>query len=51
MRDDVKQFFASQHAPGAERTMQQSLERMNNCIEFKQLQEPLMQKWLLQNQP
>jgi aminopeptidase N/puromycin-sensitive aminopeptidase len=51
MRDDVKQFFAAQHAPGAERTLQQSLERMNNCIEFKQLQEPLMQKWLLQNQP
>jgi aminopeptidase N len=45
-RDDVQQFFASHHAPGAERTVKQSLERTNSCIEFKQLQEPEMQKWL-----
>jgi aminopeptidase N/puromycin-sensitive aminopeptidase len=45
-RSDVQQFFGSHPAPGAERTVKQSLERMNNCIEFKQLQEPEMQKWL-----
>jgi aminopeptidase N/puromycin-sensitive aminopeptidase len=46
LRDDVQQFFTAHRAPGAERTVRQSLERMNNCIEFKQLQEPEMQKWL-----
>jgi hypothetical protein len=46
MRDDVKKFFVDHRAPGAERALQQSLERMNNCIEFKQLQQTNMQKWL-----
>jgi len=35
-------------APGAERALQQSLERMTNCIEFKQLQGDNMQTWLQQ---
>jgi aminopeptidase N len=46
MREDVKKFFADHRAPGAERALQQSLERMNNCIEFKQLQQANMQQWL-----
>ncbi len=46
MRDDVKKFFTDHRAPGAERALQQSLERMNNCIEFKQLQQTNMQQWL-----
>jgi len=46
MRDDVKKFFAGHRAPGAERALQQSLERMNTCIEFKQLQQSNMQQWL-----
>ncbi len=46
IRDDVQQFFRAHRAPGAERTVQQSLERMNSCIEFKRLQQPDMQKWL-----
>jgi aminopeptidase N/puromycin-sensitive aminopeptidase len=46
MRDDVKKFFVDHRAPGAERALQQSLERMNNCIEFKQLQQKNMQQWL-----
>jgi aminopeptidase N len=50
MRDEVKQFFAAHRAPGAERALQQSLERMNNCIEFKQLQGANFQKWLEQGQ-
>jgi hypothetical protein len=48
MRDDVKQFFASHHAPGAERAVKQSLERINSCIEFKRHQEQNMQAWLAQ---
>jgi aminopeptidase N/puromycin-sensitive aminopeptidase len=47
MRDEVKQFFATHRAPGAERTLEQSLERMNNCIAFKQSQGENLQKWLL----
>ncbi|HEX7286787.1 MAG TPA: M1 family metallopeptidase [Candidatus Angelobacter sp.] len=45
-RDDVQQFFAAHRPPGAERTLQQSLERINQCIEFKQLQQANMAKWL-----
>lgn len=48
MRDDVKQFFATHRAPGAERALQQSLERMNNCIDFKQEQSANLEKWLQQ---
>ena len=46
MRDDVKQFFASHPAPGAERAVRQSLERIDDCIEFKRQQEPNLQQWL-----
>jgi hypothetical protein len=47
LRDEVKQFFATHRAPGAERALEQSLERMNNCIRFKQSQGENLQKWLL----
>jgi aminopeptidase N len=46
--DEIKQFFATHRAPGAERALQQSLERITNCIEFKQLQSKNMQKFLQQ---
>jgi aminopeptidase N len=49
-RDEVQQFFAAHRAPGAERALQQSLERITNCVEFKQLQGDNMQKFLQQNQ-
>lgn len=45
-KDDVKQFFASHHAPGAERALQESLDAMDNCMEFKRLQQANMAKWL-----
>ena len=45
-RDDVQQFFAGHRPPGAERALQQSLERMNQCIAFKQVQQANMEKWL-----
>ena len=50
MRDDIRQFFTSHRAPGAERALQQSLERINSCVEFKQLQGGNMQKFLQQSQ-
>jgi aminopeptidase N len=48
--DEIQQFFATHRAPGAERALQQSLERITNCVEFKQLQGDNMQKFLQQNQ-
>jgi len=35
-RDEIKQFFAVHRAPGAERALQQSLEQITSCVEFKQ---------------
>jgi aminopeptidase N len=49
MRDDIQQFFTSHRAPGAERAARQSLERINSCIEFKQLQGGNMQDFLRQS--
>jgi hypothetical protein len=45
MRDEVKQFFTAHRAAGAERALQQSLERMDNCIQFQQLQGGNFEKW------
>jgi len=50
MRDDIQQFFTTHRAPGAERALKQSLERINSCIEFKQLQGGNMQKFLQSSQ-
>jgi aminopeptidase N len=46
MRDDVQQFFSTHRATGAERTLQQSLERIDTCLKFKQLQQKSMTEWL-----
>ena len=46
MRDDVKQFFSDHAAPGAQRAVQQSLERIDDCIAFKQQQQQSLQNWL-----
>ncbi len=45
-RADVAQFFQQHPAPGAQRTVNQSLERIDNCIEFKKLQQQNMNSWL-----
>lgn len=45
-KDDVKQFFSTHRAPGAERALQQSLDAMDNCMEFKKQQQENMEKWL-----
>jgi aminopeptidase N len=46
MRDDVKTFFATHHAPASERTLKQSLERMNYCIDLKAHQASQLASWL-----
>ena len=43
-RDEIKQFFTAHRAPGAERALQQSLERITTCVEFKKLQGDNMRK-------
>jgi len=43
-RDEIKQFFTAHRATGAERALQQSLERITTCVEFKQLQGENMRK-------
>jgi aminopeptidase N len=48
MRDNIQQFFTDHRAPGAERALQQSLQRITSCVEFKQLQSENMQKFLHQ---
>ena len=45
-KDNIKQFFSTHRAPGAERALQQSLDAMDNCMEFKKLQQANMEKWL-----
>jgi aminopeptidase N len=46
MREDVQQFFASHKAPGAERTVQQSLDNIDSCLAFRKAQESSMEAWL-----
>jgi aminopeptidase N/puromycin-sensitive aminopeptidase len=45
-RADVAQFFRQHAAPGAQRTVNQSLERIDNCIEFQKIQQQNMNSWL-----
>ena len=46
--DEIKQFFTDHRAPGAERALQQSLQRITSCVEFKHMQGENMQKFLQQ---
>jgi len=46
MRDDVERFFDRHPAPGAERAVRQSLERIGECVAFKKTQQAGMRQWL-----
>lgn len=46
MRDDVSQFFSSHPAPGAQRAVRQSLERIDDCLEFRSKQSQSLLQWL-----
>ena len=46
MRDEVQAFFTEHPAPAAERTLKQSVERMNYCVDMKALQGPQLASWL-----
>jgi aminopeptidase N/puromycin-sensitive aminopeptidase len=45
-RDDVKSFFSTHKVAAADRALKHSIERINGCIEFRALQEPILKKWL-----
>jgi len=46
VRDDVQQFFTAHHVPSADRTLKQSVERMNTCIRFRESQQGNLAAWL-----
>ena len=46
LRDQVKDFFAAHPVASAERTLKQSLERINYCIDMKERQGPELSSWL-----
>ena len=47
-RDDVQAFFAEHRIDSADRTMRQSVERMNMCISMRTQQSARLQSWLKQ---
>jgi aminopeptidase N len=49
MRDEVQTFFASHPAPAAERSLKQSVEQMNYCVDLKTQQGPRLASWLQQS--
>ena len=46
MRDEVKDFFSTHPAPAAERTLKQSLESINYCVDLKAQQGTQLASWL-----
>jgi aminopeptidase N/puromycin-sensitive aminopeptidase len=45
-RDDVEKFFADHKVASADQAMKHSVERINGCIEMRDLQEPNLKKWM-----
>jgi aminopeptidase N len=45
-RDEVSQFFAEHKVPDADQTLKHAIERINGCIELRNLQEPQLKTWL-----
>ena len=45
-RDSIAAFFAAHKLPGAVRTLDQTIERVNNCIELQSKQTPAVTTWL-----
>ncbi|MCI0356613.1 MAG: ERAP1-like C-terminal domain-containing protein, partial [Acidobacteria bacterium] len=45
-REDVREFFAQNPVPAAERTLQQTLEQISNCAVLRQRQRTYLADWL-----
>ncbi|HEY6304930.1 MAG TPA: M1 family metallopeptidase [Candidatus Angelobacter sp.] len=48
-RDDVQQFFTQHKIPSAERTLRQTVERINACISYREQQQGNFAAWLGQH--
>ena len=48
-RDDVRQFFTEHKVPSSERTLRQSVERINSCISYRDRQQNNLAAWLDQH--
>jgi aminopeptidase N len=48
MRDEAQDFFAAHKVPTAERTLKQSVEQMNYCVDLRSRQTPQLSSWLEQ---
>ena len=46
MRDEIKDFFTTHNVPAAERTLKQSLERVNYCVDLRTQQAGQLASWL-----
>jgi aminopeptidase N len=49
MHDEVQNFFASHQVPEAQRTLRQSLERIDYCVDLKSQQSNQLASWLDQH--
>jgi aminopeptidase N len=49
MRDQLQDFFAVHHEPASERTLKQSVERINYCVDLKAQQGSQLAAWLQQH--
>ena len=49
-RDDIKKFFTTHRAPGAERALEASLQEIDHCIAFRQSQQKSVEQWLDRNE-
>jgi aminopeptidase N len=45
-RDDITAFFGAHKLPSAARALQQTIERIDNCIALKDKQQPTLTSWL-----
>jgi aminopeptidase N/puromycin-sensitive aminopeptidase len=45
-RDSVKAFFATHKVPSADQALKHAIERIDGCIELRNLQEPNLKQWL-----
>jgi aminopeptidase N len=49
MRDQLQDFFSAHHEPASERTLKQSVERINYCVDLKAQQGSQLAAWLQQH--
>ncbi len=45
-RDNIRAFFASHPLPAAARALQQTLQRIDNCVATRERQQPVLAEWL-----